>query len=57
MAWDDQTVKDAMTTLGKMFDFQNDEHSALTWDGATALVIEGKAAFAMGDWAHGEVVK
>jgi glucose/mannose transport system substrate-binding protein len=58
MAWDDQGVKDAMTSLGKLLDYQNDDHSALTWDGATALVIEGKAAFnAMGDWAYGEVVK
>jgi len=58
MAWDDQGVKDAMTTLGKMLDYQNDDHSALTWDGATALVIEGKAGFnSMGDWAYGEVVK
>ncbi|MCC6790100.1 MAG: carbohydrate ABC transporter substrate-binding protein [Thermomicrobiales bacterium] len=58
MPWDDQLVKDAATVLGQMLDYQNDDHSALTWDGATALVIEGKAAFnAMGDWAYGEVVK
>lgn len=58
MAWDDQTVKDAITALGRMLDYQNSDHAALTWDGATALVVEGKAAFnAMGDWAYGEVVK
>lgn len=55
--WDDQGVKDALTTFGKMLDYVNDNHPALTWDGAVDLVIEGKAAFnTMGDWAYGTVV-
>ncbi len=40
-----------------MLDYVNEDHAALTWDQAFALVIEGKAAFnSMGDWAYGEVV-
>lgn len=56
-AWDEQGVKDAATAYAKMLDYVNPDFSALTWDGATALVIEGKAGFnSMGDWAYGEVV-
>jgi glucose/mannose transport system substrate-binding protein len=56
-AWDDQGVRDAAATYAKMLDYVNPDHSALTWDGATALIIEGKAGFnSMGDWAYGEFV-
>jgi glucose/mannose transport system substrate-binding protein len=55
--WDDQGVRDAADVYARMLDYINEDHSALTWDGATALVIEGKAGFnSMGDWAYGEVV-
>ena len=57
MSWDDQGVKDAMATFARMLDYVNPDHPALTWDGATAMVIENKAGFnSMGDWAYGEVV-
>jgi glucose/mannose transport system substrate-binding protein len=57
MGWDDQGVKDAMDVFARMLDYVNDDHPALTWDGATALVIENRAGFnSMGDWAYGEVV-
>ena len=40
-----------------MLEYVNEDFSALTWDDAIALVIEGKAGFnSMGDWAYGEVV-
>jgi len=56
-AWDDQGVRDAADTYAKMLDYVNQDFSALTWDQAFALVIEGKAGFnSMGDWAYGEVV-
>jgi len=56
-AWDDQGVRDAADTYAKMLDYVNEDFSALTWDQATALVIEGGAGFnSMGDWAYGEVV-
>jgi glucose/mannose transport system substrate-binding protein len=58
LKWDDQSVKDAMTTFGKLVGYVNDDHSALTWDGATGELIDGKVAFnTMGDWAYGEFVK
>ncbi|MFN8592471.1 MAG: ABC transporter substrate-binding protein [Thermomicrobiales bacterium] len=56
-AWDDDGVRQAAETFAKMLDYINEDFSALTWDQATALVIEGKAGFnSMGDWAYGEVV-
>jgi glucose/mannose transport system substrate-binding protein len=56
-SWDEQGVRDAAETYAAMLEFVNDDFSALTWDQATALVIEGRAGFnSMGDWAYGEVV-
>jgi glucose/mannose transport system substrate-binding protein len=58
LSFDDKSVKDAMTTFGKLLGYINDDHSALTWDGATAKLMEGSVAFnTMGDWAWGEFVK
>jgi glucose/mannose transport system substrate-binding protein len=55
--WDDQGVRDAADTYAKMLDYVNEDFSALSWDQAFALIIEGKAGFnSMGDWAYGEVV-
>jgi len=57
LKWDDKSVKDAMTTYAKLLDYINADHSGLTWDGATALLIDGKVAFnTMGDWAYGQFV-
>ena len=56
-AWDDQEVKDVMTAFGEVLNFINSDHSALSWSDATAMIIEGRAAFnTMGDWAYGEFV-
>ncbi len=56
-AWDDQVVRDSADIYARMLDYINEDFSALTWDQAVALVIEGKAGFnSMGDWAYGEVV-
>jgi glucose/mannose transport system substrate-binding protein len=58
MAWDDPKVKQAAQTYGKMLEYQNADHSALSWDQAVKAVIEGKCAFtSMGDWTYGEFVK
>lgn len=57
MAWDDPAVKEAMTTYGKMLDYQNPDHSSLSWDQAIKALMDGKCAFSsMGDWAYGEFV-
>jgi glucose/mannose transport system substrate-binding protein len=50
-------VREAAETYAKMLDYVNDDFSALSWDQATAMIIEGTAGFnSMGDWAYGEVV-
>lgn len=55
--WNTDEVKAVAESFGKLLDYINDDHSALAWSDATALIIEGKAAFnTMGDWAYGEFV-
>ncbi|MCA9877728.1 MAG: carbohydrate ABC transporter substrate-binding protein, partial [Thermomicrobiales bacterium] len=55
--WDDDGVREAAEIYARMLDYVNDDFSALTWDQATAMIIEGTAGFnSMGDWAYGEVV-
>jgi len=49
------TLQDALTKFAKYLNYTNANHAVLTWDQATALVINGDAAFnIMGDWANGE---
>ena len=56
-SFDDPGVKEAMEIYGRMLDYQNSDHSALSWDQAVGKVIEGGCAFSsMGDWAYGEFV-
>jgi glucose/mannose transport system substrate-binding protein len=58
LAWDDSKVKKAVETYGKLLDYQNSDHSALSWDQAVKQVQEGKCAFtSMGDWTYGEFAK
>ena len=55
--WGEQGVRDAADTTARMLDYVNEDFSALSWDQATASIIEGRAGFnSMGDWAYGEVV-
>ena len=57
LAWDDEGSRAAMANFAKALEYVNEDHSALPWSDATAMVIEGRAAFqTMGDWAYGEVV-
>jgi glucose/mannose transport system substrate-binding protein len=54
IAWTDNRVKLALSTLQSLMPYFNDDHAALTWDQATGLVQQGKAAMnVMGDWAKG----
>ncbi|MDQ3225580.1 MAG: ABC transporter substrate-binding protein [Chloroflexota bacterium] len=56
-AWDEAGPREAAETFVTMLDYVNEDFSALSWDQATATVIEGRAGFnSMGDWAYGEVV-
>ncbi|OGO63061.1 MAG: hypothetical protein A2Z45_03060 [Chloroflexi bacterium RBG_19FT_COMBO_55_16] len=58
VSFDSAEVKQAMETYGKMLDYQNSDHSALSWDQAIQKLMEGTCVFSsMGDWAYGEFVK
>jgi len=55
VGWDDERVTTAIENLAKYFDSVNDDHAALTWDGAADAVYAGTAAFtSMGDWLYGD---
>jgi glucose/mannose transport system substrate-binding protein len=57
MTWDDPSAREAADVYARLLDYVNEDFTALTWDAAIAMVIEGRAAFnSMGDWAYGEVV-
>jgi len=54
VGWDSEDVTAAIETMAQMLQYSNDDYSALTWDAAADLVIEGRAAMtSMGDWAWG----
>ena len=58
MKFDDRRVEQAARLYGRMLDYQNVNHSALSWDQAVRAVMQGKAAFAgLGDWTYGELAK
>jgi glucose/mannose transport system substrate-binding protein len=53
-AWDGPEVERAFAILDQALQNVNRDHAAHTWDSATQLVLDGKAAMTvMGDWAHG----
>ncbi len=56
--FDDPQVLEAMDVYGRMLDYQNEDHSALSWDQAVGALMEGRCVFnSMGDWAYGEFAK
>jgi glucose/mannose transport system substrate-binding protein len=58
VSFNDPRIVEALEIFKKMLTYTNTDRDALSWDQATALVIEGKAAFnIMGDWADGEFKK
>ncbi len=58
VAFDAPEVKKAVETYGKMLDYQNSDHAALSWDQAIKKLMDGQCAFnSMGDWAYGEFAK
>jgi glucose/mannose transport system substrate-binding protein len=57
VTFDDPDVKSAMEVYGRMLEYQNEDHSALSWDQAVGALTEGRCVFnSMGDWAYGEFV-
>jgi glucose/mannose transport system substrate-binding protein len=58
LSWDSPKVKEALGVYGKFLEYQNQDHSALSWDQAIKAVIDGRCAFSiMGDWSFGEFLK
>lgn len=53
--WNGPEVKQALETMAKMLEYANPDHSALSWDQANDLVIQGKAGMTiMGDWVDAD---
>ncbi len=54
LEWDDPKVTAALEAFDKVLTYTNSDASALTWQDAAQLVVNGDAAFnVMGDWAEG----
>jgi glucose/mannose transport system substrate-binding protein len=57
LGWDDEGARQAAETYAKFLEYVNQDFTALAWNDAINMVIDGRAAFnSMGDWAYGEVV-
>lgn len=55
--WGGADVAQALKNFQVLLDFANPDHSALTWDQANQLVIQGRAAMTiMSDWAERDYV-
>ena len=56
-SFEDPDVKAAILTYGRLLDYLNNDHAALSWDQAAKKLIDGGCAFySMGDWVYGEFV-
>lgn len=54
LAFDSPEGVKAWELFGKVLEFTNDDASSLSWQQATDMVVDGRAAFnVMGDWAAG----
>jgi glucose/mannose transport system substrate-binding protein len=52
--WASPEVKTALDNYAKALTYVNEDAASLTWQDASQLMVEGKAAFnVMGDWAEG----
>lgn len=53
--WRGEGVRQALEHLAKMLEYVNEDHSALSWDQANDLVLNGQAAMTiMGDWVYAD---
>ncbi len=53
--WRGDGVRQALEHLARMLTYVNEDHSALSWDQANDLVLNGKAAMTiMGDWVYAD---
>lgn len=53
-SWTGNGVKRALETFARILTYVNNDHAAGTWDSASQMLLEGKAAMnIMGDWEAG----
>lgn len=53
--WNGPEVQQALENMSRMLDYANPDHSALSWDQANDLVIQGRAGMTiMGDWVDAD---
>jgi glucose/mannose transport system substrate-binding protein len=53
--WNGPAVRQALEVMARMLTYANPDHSALSWDQANDLVIQGKAGVTiMGDWVDAD---
>ncbi|MBN2252595.1 MAG: carbohydrate ABC transporter substrate-binding protein, partial [Kosmotogaceae bacterium] len=53
-SFEDPGIERAIVIFEELIKYVNEDHAALTWQDATRMVFDGKAAFnVMGDWAEG----
>ena len=54
----DPDVRQAIATYGRLLEYLNKDHAALSWDQAVQKLIQGDCAmYSMGDWVYGELVQ
>jgi glucose/mannose transport system substrate-binding protein len=54
LSWADPKVTNALEVYKRMLTYTNSDHSAMSFDGAAQLIVDGKAAmFIHGDWTDG----
>lgn len=54
----DPDVVEAVHTYGRLLNYLNDDHAALSWDQAADKMADGDCAFySMGDWVYGELIR
>ncbi len=54
----DSDVMEAVRTYGRLLNYQNDDHAALSWDQAADKMADGDCVFySMGDWVYGELIR
>lgn len=57
LAFDSPEVKKVWELLGKILPYTNKDASSLSWQQATDMIVDGRAAFnVMGDWVAGYMV-
>lgn len=58
VSFTDPDVMAAIQNYGRLLDYQNADHAALSWDQAAKKLGDGDCAFySMGDWVYGELVQ